>query len=92
MLITLIFGFVTHVKTSNCTSFRIGIKIILFSGTSEILFVLFVVIVSLGCFNVLIGISIANVQHCLAQAEEFNLGQKIINCHNLEDTFLTLAR
>ena len=61
-------------------------------GTSEILFVISYVLLSIGAMNILIGLCIANIKDILMQKEDFKLGQMILNNIQIEETILAFAQ
>jgi len=61
-------------------------------GTSEVLFVILFLVLSIGAMNILIGLCVANIKDIMMQKEDFKLGQMIINNVNTEETLLLLAK
>ena len=61
-------------------------------GTSEILFVIAYVLLSIGVMNILIGLCVANIKDNLLQKEDFKLSQMILNNVQIEETFLAFAQ
>lgn len=61
-------------------------------GTTEVIFVTFFVVVSIGIMNILIGLSIANIKDIMMQKEDFKLARMILNNKDVEDAILFMAR
>ena len=72
---------------SNFTTFDHGEEKKHLPGTSEIIFVLLYITLSIGVMNILIGLCVANIKDIMMQKEDFKLGQMIINNYNTEVTY-----
>ena len=53
-------------------------------GTSQIIFILLFITLSIGAMNILIGLCVANIKDIMMQKEDFKLGQMILNNVNTE--------
>ena len=58
----------------------------LFPGTTEIIFLLFFLILTICVFNILVGFTVINVKKTLNMKENFKIAQMITNSYEIEDT------
>ena len=58
----------------------------LFPGTTEIIFLLFFLILTICVFNILVGFTVINVKKTLHMKENFKIAQMITNSYEIEDT------
>ena len=63
---------------------------IFLAGTSQIILLLFLVVVAITMVNVLVGIAVANVGDVLKHREDFRIGQMILNICSIEEYLLLI--